>query len=58
MLLHSHPLFRFQFNVQQIARYSALHCDFPGGAVVKSQPTNTGDTEMQVPSLGLEDPLN
>ena len=30
---------------------------FPGGAVVESQPANAGDKEMQVQSLGWEDPL-
>ena len=44
MFPHNHPLFHFQFNVQQITRHSALYCDFPGGAVVKNQPTNAGDT--------------
>ena len=28
-----------------------------GGAVVKNPPTNAGDVEMQVQSLGWEDPL-
>ena len=44
MLPHNHPLFHFQSNAQQITRYSALYCDFPGGAVGKNQPTNTGGT--------------
>ena len=31
--------------------------DFPDGTVVKNLPTNAGDTEMQVQSLGWENPL-
>ena len=30
---------------------------FPGDTVVKNLPANTGDTEMQIQSLGQEDPL-
>ena len=30
---------------------------FPGGSVVKDPPVNAGATEMQVGSLGREDPL-
>ena len=30
---------------------------FPGGTVVKNLPANTGETEMQIQSLGQEDPL-
>ena len=30
---------------------------FPGGTVVKNLPANAGDREMQLQSLGLEDPL-
>ena len=30
---------------------------FPGGSVVKNVPASAGDTEMQVGSLGREDPL-
>ena len=43
MFPHNHTLFHFQFNVQQIARHSTLYWDFPGGAVVKNQPTIAGD---------------
>ena len=31
--------------------------DFPGGAVVKDKPTNSGDTRDSGSSLGWEDPL-
>ena len=30
---------------------------FPGGTVVKNLPANVGEREMQLQSLGLEDPL-
>ena len=29
---------------------------FPGGSMVKNLPANAGDIEMQVQSLGWEDP--
>ena len=34
-----------------------LWVGFPGGAVVKNPPANTGDRRGTVPSLGQEDPL-
>ena len=30
---------------------------FPGGSMVKNLPGNAGDKELQVPSLGWDDPL-
>ena len=33
------------------------HRGSPGGSVVKNPPANAGDAEMQVRSLGQEDPL-
>ena len=34
-----------------------IHLGFSGGLVVKNPPASAGDTEMRVPSLGQEGPL-
>ena len=39
------------------AYYMLIFRGFPGGSMVKNLPGNAGDKELQVPSLGWDDPL-